>query len=136
MTLVDHSLFNFLFARYITTVMVVTRTNSISERTVYFTNWACDCLMLIIRRTDIYIVYKKKVWSSLLPACSNNKLTKGKKRKASRQMATSLKLRVNIHSVIRMNLNIHQTSLFFSFLIFNWSKFNRNFNQLETYCMH
>ena len=80
---------------------------SISQRIVYFTNWPCDCFMLIIHRTDIfiYIYEKRNAWSSLLPACSNNKLMKGKR---SRQIATSLQWRVN-----------RRTS---SFSIFNWMK--------------
>jgi len=51
------SFFNFLFARYITTVPL---TSSISQRTVYFTNWACDCFMLISRRTDILYIGEQK----------------------------------------------------------------------------
>ena len=43
-------------------------------------------------------------------------------------MATSLKLRVNIHSVIRKKLTIHTLHL-----TFNWLKLNRNFNQSESF---
>lgn len=76
-------LFNFLFARYINAFIVITLTNSIIERTVYFTNWACDCFMLIFRIGQIHVLYirEKKAWLSLLPTYSNNSLKAKEKKK-------------------------------------------------------